>query len=142
MVGFITKNWVGVIFAQNWWSVSGTPRKPAVNQMNTQDVLVRMLPGAWQIQMTPNILVNSNARKLGNAVTFPLGIGVGRTFRINPQLPPISTALEFQWMPVYPEDFGQRFNIQLNFKPVLPGQYVDEVRGLFGPTNKNAALTW
>ena len=120
VVGFITKNWVGVIFAQNWWSVSGTPRKPAVNQMNTQYVLVRMLPGAWQIQMTPNILVDWNARKLGNAVTFPLGIGVGRTFRINPQLPPISTALEFQWMPVYPEDFGQRFNIQFNFKPVLP----------------------
>jgi hypothetical protein len=88
VLGFLTEKWVGLIFAQNWWSVAGTPRKPEVNQMNTQYVLVRMLPGAWQIQMTPNILVNWNANKLGNAVTFPLGIGVGRTLRLNPGMPP------------------------------------------------------
>jgi hypothetical protein len=45
---------------------------------------------------------------------------VGRTFKINPSLPPIQMSLEFQWMPVYPEDFGQRFNIRYVFKPVLP----------------------
>ena len=120
VLGFVSKKWVGLILAQNWWSVSGTPRKPSINQMNLQYVLVRMLPGAWQIQTTPNILINWNANKVGNAVTFPLGIGVGRTFRVNPGMPPISVALEFQWMPVYPEDFGQRFNIRFTFKPVLP----------------------
>lgn len=119
-LGFLTKHWVGLVFAQNWWSVAGTPRKPPTNQMNLQYVLVRMLPGAWQIQTTPNILINWNADKLGNAVTFPLGIGVGRTFRVNPEMPPISMALEFQWMPVHPDDFGQRFNIRFTFKPVLP----------------------
>ena len=120
VLGFLTEKWVGLVFPQNWWSVSGTPRKAAVNQMNTQYVLVRMLPGAWQIQMTPNILVNWNANRVGNAVTFPLGIGVGRTFRMNPGLPPVNMSLEFQWMPVYPQDFGQRFNIRFTFKPVLP----------------------
>jgi hypothetical protein len=120
VLGFLTEKWVGLVFPQNWWSVAGTPRKAAVNQMNLQYVLVRMLPGAWQIQMTPNILINWNADRLGNAVTFPLGIGVGRTLRINPGLPPVSMALEFQWMPVYPQDFGQRFNIRFTFKPVLP----------------------
>ena len=39
---------------------------------------------------------------------------------MNPGMPPISMALGFQWMPVYPEDFGQRFNIRFTFKPVLP----------------------
>lgn len=119
VAGFITKNWVGLIFAQNWWSVAGTHQTPVTNQMNLQYALVRMLPNAWQIQMTPNILFNWRARA-GNQVTFPLGIGVGRTFRIHPGLPPISTALEFQWMPVHPDDFGQRFNIRFTFKPVLP----------------------
>jgi hypothetical protein len=117
--GFITKHWVGGIFIQNWWSVAGTRATPVTNQMNLQYFLVRMLPGAWQISMTPNVLVNWRA-KGGNQLTFPLGIGVGKTFRIGPGLPPISTALEFQWMPVYPDDFGQRFNIRFTFKPVLP----------------------
>lgn len=119
-LGFLTQKWVGLLFAQNWWSVSGTPRKPPVNQMNLQYVLVRMLPGAWQIMMTPNILVDWRAPKSENAVTFPLGLGVGRTFRVDPGMPPISLGLEFQWMPVHPDDFGQRFNLRFTFKPVLP----------------------
>jgi len=119
VVGFITKHWVGLIFAQNWWSIAGTHQTPVTNQMNLQYALTRMLPGAWQIQMTPNILIDWRA-KPGNQVTFPIGIGVGKTFRIHPGLPPISTSLEFQYMPVHPDDFGQRFNIRFVFKPVLP----------------------
>ena len=119
VAGFIGKDWVGLIFVQNWWSVAGTHQTPVVNQMNIQYVLVRMLPEAWQIQMTPNVLVNWRATG-GNSLTFPIGIGVGRTFRIHPGLPPISAALEFQWMAAHPDDFGQRFNIRFVFKPVLP----------------------
>ena len=67
----------------------------------------------------PNILINWRAEGK-NRLTFPLGIGVGRTFKISPNLPPIQITLEFQWMPVHTEDFGQRFNIRYVFKPVLP----------------------
>jgi hypothetical protein len=119
VAGFVTKHWVGLIFAQNWWSIAGTHQTPVTNQMNLQYALVRMLPGAWQIQMTPNILIDWRG-KAGNQVTFPIGIGVGKTFRLSPDLPPISTALEFQYMPVHPDGFGQRFNIRFVFKPVLP----------------------
>jgi hypothetical protein len=70
-------------------------------------------------QKAANILIDWRAEGK-NQVTFPLGIGVGRTFKINPSLPPIQMSLEFQWMPVYPESFGQRFNIRYVFKPVLP----------------------
>jgi hypothetical protein len=119
VAGFIRKDWLGLIFVQNWWSVGGTHQTPVVNQMNLQYVLVRMLPGAWQIQMTPNVLVNWRATG-GNSLTFPIGIGIGKTFKIAPGLPPISMALEFQWMAAHPDDFGQRFNIRFTFKPVLP----------------------
>jgi hypothetical protein len=116
---FLTEHWVGGIFVQNWWSVGGTSATPVVNQMNLQYFLFRMLPGAWQIQMTPNVLVNWRA-KSGNALTFPLGLGVGKTFKLAPGLPPIQAALEFQWMAAHPDDFGQRYNIRFIFKPVLP----------------------
>jgi hypothetical protein len=116
---FLTEHWVGGIFVQNWWSVGGTSATPVVNQMNLQYFLFRMLPGAWQIQMTPNVLVNWRATS-GNSLTFPLGLGVGKTFRLAPGLPPIQAALEFQWMAAHPDDFGQRYNIRFVFKPVLP----------------------
>lgn len=119
VVGFVAKKWVGGIFSQHWWSLSGTPRKSPTNQTNIQYFLFRMLPEGWQVGFAPNILIDWRAEGK-NQVTFPLGIGVGRTFKMNPSLPPVQMTLEFQWMPVYPEDFGQRFNIRYVFKPVLP----------------------
>jgi hypothetical protein len=119
VVGFVAKKWIGGVFPQHWWSLSGTPRKPPTNQTNIQYFLFRMLPEGWQVGFTPNILIDWHAEPK-NRLTFPLGIGVGRTFKINPNTPPIQMTLEFQWMPVYPEDYGQRFNIRYVFKPVLP----------------------
>jgi hypothetical protein len=116
-LGFISKNWVGGIFPQHWWSMAGSPTTPVTSQTNIQYFLARLLPGAWQISMSPNILINWRADGR-NQVTFPLGLGVGRTFRLGGV--PILSLLEFQWMPVHPDDFGQRFNIRFNFIPVLP----------------------
>jgi hypothetical protein len=117
VVGFISKNWVGGVFPQHWWSVAGTRATPVTSQTNIQYFLFRMLPGAWQVGFTPNILINWRADGR-NQVTFPLGLGLGRTFKLGGV--PIQSTLEFQWMPVYPDDFGQRFNIRFVFKPVLP----------------------
>jgi hypothetical protein len=36
VVGFVAKKWVGGVFPQHWWSISGTPRKPPTNQTNIQ----------------------------------------------------------------------------------------------------------
>jgi hypothetical protein len=116
-LGFISKNWVGGIFPQHWWSMAGSPTTPVTSQTNIQYFLARLLPGAWQISMSPNILINWRADGR-NQVTFPLGLGVGRTFRLGGV--PILSLLEFQWMAVHPDDFGQRFNIRFNFIPVLP----------------------
>lgn len=116
-LGFISKKWVGGIFPQHWWSLAGSRSTPVTSQTNIQYFLARMLPGAWQISMSPNIIINWRADGR-NQVTFPIGLGFGRTIRVGGV--PLQMGLEFQWMPVYPEDFGQRFNIRFSFKPVLP----------------------
>jgi hypothetical protein len=74
VLGFISKNWVGGVFPQHWWSVAGTRATPVTSQTNIQYFLFRMLPGAWQVGFTPNILINWRADG-GNQVTFPLGLG-------------------------------------------------------------------
>lgn len=118
VVGFLTKQWIGGIFVQNWWSLAGTHATPVVNRMNLQYFLFRMLPDAWQVGFAPNVLVDWRADGK-NLVTFPLGLGLGKTFKYG-VLPPIQISLEFQWMAWHPDDFGQRFNIRFVFKPVVP----------------------
>jgi hypothetical protein len=118
VLGFLTKQWIGGVFVQNWWSLAGNNSKPAVNQMNLQYFLYRMLPDAWQVGFAPNVLVNWRADGK-NQVTFPIGLGAGKTFKIG-ALPPIQTTLEFQWMAWHPDEFGQRFNLRFVFKPVVP----------------------
>ena len=118
VLGFLTKKWVGGVFVQNWWSLAGSRAKPVVNQMNLQYFLYRMLPDAWQVGFAPNVLVDWRAEGK-NQVTFPLGLGVGKTFKLA-GLPPIQTSLEFQWMAWHPADFGQRYNVRFVFKPVMP----------------------
>jgi len=118
VLGFLTKKWIGGVFVQNWWSLAGTYQTQVVNQMNLQYFLYRMLPDAWQVGFAPNVLVNWWADSK-NQVTFPLGLGVGKTFKLGP-LPPIQMSLEFQWMAWHPDDFGQRFNLRFVFKPVVP----------------------
>jgi hypothetical protein len=117
VLGFVSKNWVGGVFPQHWWSVGGTSATQVTSQTNIQYFLFRMLPKGWQVGFAPNILINWRAKDR-NKVTFPLGLGAGRTFKLGGV--PVQTTLEFQWMPVHPEDFGQRYNIRFVFKPVLP----------------------
>jgi hypothetical protein len=117
VVGFVGKKWVGGVFPQHWWSVGGTSATDVTSQTNIQYFLYRMLPKGWQVGFAPNIIINWRANHK-NQLTFPLGLGVGRTFKLAGV--PVQSALEFQWMPVYPEDFGQRYNIRFVFKPVLP----------------------
>jgi len=118
VLGFLTKKWIGGVFVQNWWSLAGTNNKPVVNQMNLQYFLYRMLPDAWQVGFAPNVLVDWRADG-NNQVTFPLGLGFGKTFKYG-ALPPIQMSLEFQWMAWHPDAFGQRFNLRFVFKPVVP----------------------
>jgi hypothetical protein len=76
-----------------------------------------MLPGGWQVGFAPNILINWRADGR-NQVTFPLVLRGGKTFKLGGV--PVQLTLEFHWMPLYPEDFGQIYNIRFVFKPVLP----------------------
>ncbi|HZN50155.1 MAG TPA: hypothetical protein VFD81_05955, partial [Methylomirabilota bacterium] len=56
-----------------------------------------LIPGGWQVGMSPNIQVNWKAEP-GNKLTLPIGFGAGKLFKIG-KLPlkrraPISTHTE------------------------------------------------
>jgi len=117
VVGWFNRHWMLGVFPQQWWSVAGDSDRPDVSQANIQYFLFRFLPNAWNIGTAPNVLINWKADD-DNKVTFPVGLSVGKTVKVGKL--PIGLSLQGQWMPWHPDDFGQRWNIQLVIKPVLP----------------------
>jgi len=117
VIGYFTKKWIAGIFPQQWWSYAGDDSRPDTSQTNIQYFISRFLPHAWLVGMSPNILINWKAEDK-NKVTFPIGASVGKTVRIGKV--PVSFSIQGQWMPWHPDDFGQRWNIQLTIKPVIP----------------------
>ena len=115
--GYFNKKWIIGVFPQQWWSYAGDDSRPNTSQANIQYFVFRFLPNAWQVGMAPNILINWKAEDK-NKVTFPVGLGVGKTVKFGKL--PVNFQIQGQWMPWHPDDFGQRWNIQLVIKPVIP----------------------
>jgi hypothetical protein len=81
-------------------------------------VLLRSLPHRWQIGMQPSMTVDWTA-SWGNKVSFPVGLGVGRTVRIGKI--PVQFWVEADYYPVQPDDLsGPRWGIDFQIIPVIP----------------------
>lgn len=117
VVGWFNKKWMLGVFPQQWWSVAGDNDRPDTSQANIQYFLYHFFPNAWSVGTSPNILIDWKADD-GNKVTFPVGLSVGKTLKLGKL--PVNFAVQGQWMPWHPDDFGQRWNIQLVIKPVIP----------------------
>jgi hypothetical protein len=117
VIGYYTKKWLALVFPQQWWSYAGDDSRPDVSQANIQYAIFRFFHGGWQVGMSPNILIDWKVEDK-NKVTFPVGLGVGKTVKFGRL--PVNFQIQGQWMPWHPDDFGQRWNIQLTIKPVIP----------------------
>ena len=53
-----------------------------------------------------------------NEVTFPIGLNVSKVIKIGPL--PVKLAVQGQYMPVHPDVFGQKWNLQFAITPVIP----------------------
>ncbi len=51
-------------------------------------------------------------------LTFPIGVSVSKVIKLGPL--PVRFAVQPQYMPVHPDAFGQKWNIQVTVAPVIP----------------------
>jgi hypothetical protein len=127
VLGYIGDNYIIGVFPQQWWSVGGAG-SGTVSQFNAQYFASYFLPHGWSVGTSPNILVNWYARKSSNVLTFPIGLSVSKVQKIG--ILPVRFALQAQYMPVHPDAFGQKWDIQLIVSPVIPklirGNVLDE----------------
>jgi hypothetical protein len=75
-------------------------------------------PGGWQVGGTPVITADWKADS-SDRWTVPIGLGVYNTRLLGGKLP-MKFGLEFQWMFVRPDTYGQEFNIRITLAPILP----------------------
>src|SRR5216683_7069747 len=115
--GYLGGKWLAGLFPQQWFSVGG-PGPQTTSQMNAQYFFVYLPGDGWGIGTSPNILVNWYAKKSSNMLTFPVGLNVSKVIKIGPL--PVKFAVQGQYMPVHPDVFGQKWNLQFAVTPVIP----------------------
>ena len=117
VLGYLGGKWLAGVFPQQWFSVGG-PGPQTVSQMNIQ-YFFQYFPGhGWSIGTAPNMLVNWYANKSSNEITFPIGLEIGKVIKIGRL--PMKLAVQGQYMPVHPDMFGQKWNLQFEVTPVIP----------------------
>ncbi|MGA3114109.1 MAG: transporter [Syntrophobacteraceae bacterium] len=117
VVGYLSSKWILGAFVQNWTSFAGDSSRPSANQMNLQPIAAYFFGEGWSIGYSGNILANWTADS-HNVWTVPLGLGVNKVVKFGKL--PIRVGIAGQYMPIHPDSFGQQWNIQLSFTPVIP----------------------
>jgi len=118
VAGYLTNDWNAYVVAQQWWSFAGDGDRPSTSQLDLNYVLLRNLPGSWQVGMQPSMTVDWKASG-GNKVSFPVGLGVGKTVRIGKL--PVQFYVEVDYFAVRPDDIpGPRWSIDIQIIPVIP----------------------
>jgi hypothetical protein len=117
VIGYLSQKWILGVFVQNWTSFAGDSDRPDVNQMNLQPFAAYFFPHGWSIGYSGNILANWKADS-DNVWTVPIGLGVSKVVKFGKL--PIKIGLAGQWMPIHPDTFGQKWNVQVSFSPVIP----------------------
>jgi hypothetical protein len=118
LAGYVGRSWTAYVVAEQWWSFAGDHDRPGTSQLCLNYVLIRNLPRRWQVGMQPSLTVDWKAPP-GNEVSFPIGLGVGRTVRIGRL--PVQFWLEVDYYAVRPGDLsGPRWGVDLQITPVIP----------------------
>ena len=124
--GYLGDKWLAGVFPQQWLSVGGNGSQ-TVSQMNIQYFFVYLPGNGWGIGTSPNMLVNWYANKSGNMLTVPVGLNVSKVIKIGPL--PVKFQVQAQYMPVHPDVFGQKWNLQFAITPVIPKLFKGNLLG-------------
>ena len=117
LVGYLSEKWIlGVLF-QDWWSIAGEDSRLNTSSMNLQPFFSWFLGDGWSVGYSGNILANWE-NPADDTFTVPIGASVAKVVKFGKL--PVRFALGLQWMPIQPDAYGQKWNLQLVVAPVIP----------------------
>lgn len=117
VAGYLSQKWILGAFVQNWTSFAGKSGRPETNSMNLQPIATFFLPDGWSVGYSGTIVANWKANG-SNVWTVPLGVGVGKVVKFGDI--PVKLGAAVQWIPIHPDNFGQKWNFQIGISPIIP----------------------
>jgi len=109
--------WLYGALINNVWSVGGDSERRAVNQMLFQPFVNYNFPDHPGRYLTFSPLVTANWNAKGEQWTVPLGLGIGRLFRIGTT--PVNVQAHAYYTVVKPEPLG-KWTVRLQFQLLFP----------------------
>ena len=89
-----------------------------MSELQVQYFLTHFFPGGWSVGMSPTVIANWKADG-GQQLTFPFGLGVGKVVKLSADVA-LKLGVEFQYMPIHPDEFGREMNLKIQITPVVP----------------------
>lgn len=120
-----TSKWTVGVLAQHWNSFAGDSDRNSTSQTDIQYVIRRSLGRGWSLGMGPTISIDWEEDS-DNRYTVPVGMGLTKTFRLGNI--PIKARIEPQYSIVRPDDFGEQWNIRIQFAPVIQSPFREGIR--------------
>jgi hypothetical protein len=118
VLGYRSSRFLAAVFAQQWWSTGGSMFRKDVSKFNAQYFLSYYLDDGWSVGMSPTIQVNWKDAK-SQQLTLPIGLGVGKVLKFGESIV-FKVGVEFDYMVIRPDNYGQRMSLQFKLTPVLP----------------------
>ena len=122
MIGAHLQHWRG--FADDGKSNNDPLIKAAherdLNHTDVQYFIVHHLPNAWQLRASPHVTMDWEASS-GNKLTLPIGIGIGKMFKIGPM--PVMLMAEYQKSVISPDDIGNDSTIMLQANFIIKNPF-------------------
>ena len=118
VIGYRGDNWLAGVIEQQWWSFAGSSSRSTVSALHLQYIASYFFADGWSIGTSPTIKLDWRA-SADNRVTFPVGPTLGKVVRLGAV--PVKIEIQAVWVPVRPDQNGEKAQIQLNVIPVVPG---------------------
>ena len=112
-----TLEWKIGSLVQTYFSYAGDDDREDVRMMNIQYFVYYSVTDTMSIGAGPNIIGNFEANT-GDKWTFPVGIGINRTFQIGKV--PVRIGIEYHYSIVRPESVGAQHDIRFMIIPAAP----------------------
>ncbi len=120
MLFYLGRPWTIGTLVQHWWSFAGDEDRTETSQTDIQYVIRRQIPGAMSLGMGPTISIDWKAGE-GNKVTFPIGLGITKTFRWGNI--PFKVRFEPQYSIIRPDNLGTEWNFRIQIAPVIQNPF-------------------
>ena len=127
--GYLSKQWLAGLIAQQWWSFAGSASRPAGQRAPSAVSGQLVLPRTAGASAPRRPSSSTGGPTPGDHGHFLLGIFAAKVVKLGGRLP-VEFELEGLYAPVRPASYGEQFAIKLYITPVIPAFVQGPV---FGP---------